>query len=60
MEYSLGDRVETKKTHPCGGKIWQIVRIGADYKLKCEKCGRLVMVTAEDLKKIVKRKIEQL
>ena len=60
MEYSLGDRVETKKTHPCGGKIWQIVRVGADYKLKCEKCGRLVMVTAEDLKKIVKRKIEQL
>lgn len=60
MEYSLGDRIETKKTHPCGGKIWQIVRVGADYKLKCENCGRLVMVTAEDLKKIVKKKIEQL
>lgn len=57
MDYGLGDRVETKKAHPCGGKVWQIVRVGADYKLKCEKCGRLVMVTAEDLKKIVKKRV---
>ncbi|MBQ2714173.1 MAG: DUF951 domain-containing protein [Clostridia bacterium] len=57
MDYNLGDRVETKKAHPCGGKTWEIVRVGVDYKLKCESCGRLVMISAEDMKKIVKRKI---
>ncbi len=55
MEYALGDKVITKKTHPCGGKEWEIVRIGADFKLKCLKCGRIIMITAEEMKKIVKK-----
>lgn len=53
--YSLGDIVETKKTHPCGGNKWEVVRTGADYKLKCLTCGRLVMFTPDELKKRVKR-----
>ncbi|HJA02309.1 MAG TPA: DUF951 domain-containing protein [Candidatus Gallimonas gallistercoris] len=53
--YSLGDIVETKKTHPCGGNKWEVVRTGADYKLKCLTCGRLVMLTPDELKKRVKR-----
>lgn len=57
MEYNLGDKVETKKAHPCGGKTWEIVRVGLDYKLKCINCGRIVMVAAEDMKKIVKRRV---
>ena len=57
MEYNLGEKVETKKAHPCGGKTWEIVRDGLDYKLKCINCGRIVMVTAEDMKKIVKRRV---
>lgn len=48
--YSLGDIVETKKTHPCGGNKWEVVRTGADYKLKCLTCGRLVMLTPDELK----------
>lgn len=56
MEYALGDVVETKKSHPCGGKLWEIVRVGVDYKLKCLNCGRIVMVPREGLKKIVKSK----
>ena len=53
--YSLGDIVEKKKTHPCGGNKWEVVRTGADYKLKCLTCGRLVMLTPDELKKRVKR-----
>lgn len=53
--YSLGDIVETKKTHPCGGNKWEVVRTGADYKLKCLTCGRLVMLTPDEQKKRVKR-----
>ena len=47
--------VETKKPHPRGGKLWEIVRTGADYKLRCLTCGRIVMLTPDELKKRVKR-----
>lgn len=50
---------ETKKTHPCGGKLWQIVRTGADYKIKCLTCGRVVMLTPDELKKRVRRIAEE-
>lgn len=38
MEYKIGDIVRTKKVHPCGSKLWEITRIGVDFKLKCEGC----------------------
>ena len=47
--------IETKKPYPCGGKLWEIVRTGADYKLRCLTCGRIVMLTPDELKKRVKR-----
>lgn len=50
----LGEIVETKKPHPCGGKLWEIVRVGADYKIKCLTCGRVVMLTHDELKKRVR------
>lgn len=55
MSMKLGDIVETKKPHPCGGSKWEIVRIGADWKIRCLTCGRLVMLSADELKKRVKR-----
>jgi hypothetical protein len=52
--FELGETVTTKKNHPCGGNKWEIVRTGADYKIKCLTCGRVVMLTPEELKKRVK------
>lgn len=52
--FELGAVVTTKKPHPCGGNRWEIVRIGADYKIKCLSCGRIVMLTPDELKKRVK------
>jgi hypothetical protein len=52
--YELGEVIITKKKHPCGGDRWEIVRTGADYKIKCLTCGRVVMLTPEELKKRVK------
>lgn len=55
----LGDIVEMKKVHPCGSKDWEIVRLGADIKIKCCGCGRIVMLERskfeKDIKKIVKQ-----
>ncbi len=59
MIYKIGDIIHTKKPHACGGNIWQVVRDGADYKIKCEKCGRTVMLTPDDLNKMTKKLIRQ-
>lgn len=51
----LGDIVTTKKNHPCGGNKWLVVRAGADYKLKCLKCGHVVLLDSNAVKKAVKK-----
>lgn len=55
MVYSLGDKVITKKNHPCGGNVWTIVRTGADVKLRCDKCGRVVLFSMPDFLKAIKK-----
>ncbi len=35
MIYEVGDVVKLKKPHPCGSYEWEILRIGADFRLKC-------------------------
>ena len=55
MEYNIGDIVKTKKAHPCGCKEWEIIRIGVDFKLKCQGCGHVVtMERPKALKTITK------
>ena len=59
MVYSIGDKVITKKKHPCGNDVWTIVRVGADYKIRCDKCGRVVMLSLSEFLKSVRQKVEQ-
>ena len=54
-DLQLGVVLETKTPQPCGGKEWEIVRTGADYKIKCLTCGRVVMLTPDELKKRIRR-----
>lgn len=42
--YEVGDIVTLKKQHPCGSKEWEILRVGADFRLKCAGCGHQVML----------------
>lgn len=54
-EYGIGSMVVMKKGHPCGENLWEVIRLGADIKIKCAKCGRMVMIPRIDFnKKIVK------
>ena len=53
--YDLHDIVEMKKKHPCG----VIVRMGADIKIKCTGCGRLIMMTRRDFEKRMKKVLEK-
>ena len=42
--YEVGDIVTLKKVHLCGSKEWEILRVGADFRLKCTGCGHQIMV----------------
>ncbi|MBX6350880.1 MAG: DUF951 domain-containing protein [Clostridia bacterium] len=44
LELHLGDVVRLRKPHPCGSDRWEIVRVGADLRLRCLGCGRLVLI----------------
>lgn len=57
MEYNIGDIVRTKKQHPCGSKLWEITRVGVDFKLKCQGCGHVVVLTREKALKIITKKM---
>ena len=47
-EIRMHDAVEMRKKHPCGSAMWTVVRIGADIKIKCDGCGRVVMMDRVD------------
>jgi len=51
----LGDIVELKKQHPCGGHQWRVLRTGIDFRIECLTCGRVVMVPRTKLEKAIKR-----
>lgn len=44
VPFAVGDVVTLRKPHPCGGKEWQIRRVGADLGMTCAKCGRRIMI----------------
>lgn len=44
IELLLGDVVRLRRTHPCGGSEWLVDRLGADIGLRCQGCGRHVMI----------------
>ena len=50
--YEVGDVVTLKKGHPCGSKEWEILRVGADFRLKCMGCGHQIMVPRKMVEKI--------
>lgn len=59
MDLKLGDRVEMKKQHPCGEKIFTITRVGMDIKLKCTGCGHEVMLPRSKAEKGIKKILER-
>lgn len=61
VKVNVGDIVEMKKEHPCANrtKLFEIVRVGADIKLKCLGCGNIVMLDRETFNKKVKKIVEK-
>lgn len=56
-EYKLNSHVIMKKGHPCGFNEWEIIRLGADIKIKCCNCGRIIMIPRIEFNKKLKKVI---
>ena len=54
MDIQVGDVLVMKKKHPCGSNQWTVLRIGADFKLRCKGCDHEVMGTRSKFEKNVK------
>lgn len=54
MDIRVGDIVKLKKQHPCGSKEWEVLRVGADFRLKCQGCGHQIMIARRQVEKNIK------
>jgi len=54
VDVQLHDLVRLRKPHPCGSTDWRVVRLGADIGLKCEGCGRRVLLPRSELERRIK------
>ena len=55
MDIRVGDILVLKKNHPCGACRWEVLRIGADFKLRCLGCGREVMGPRVKFEKMIRQ-----
>ena len=54
MDIQVGNTLVLKKAHPCGSKEWEVLRVGADFRLKCLGCGHQIMSPRRQVEKNIK------
>ena len=54
LKISVGDVLELKKPHPCGNKLFKVLRVGSDVRILCQNCGRDMTLDRIKLEKSVK------
>ena len=54
MDIRVGDILTLKKQHPCGSKEWEVLRIGADFRLKCKGCDHQIMIPRPQVEKNIR------
>ncbi len=59
LKIEVGDLLELKKTHPCGGKLFKALRVGSDVRIVCQTCGRDMTLDRIKLEKAIKRIAEK-
>ena len=55
MNVQVGDRVQMKKKHACGGSVFTVTRVGMDFKIRCETCGHEIMLPRRKCEKAIKK-----
>ncbi len=59
LKINVGNLIVTKKNHPCGGNRWIVIRTGADFIIKCEKCNHQTWISRVKLEKSIKEIISK-
>ncbi len=59
MDVRVGDKLIMKKQHPCGNNSFGVLRIGMDFRIRCEKCGREVLLPRSKVEKRIKKIIRE-
>lgn len=59
MDVRLGDILVMKKNHPCGCNRFAVLRIGMDFRIRCENCGHEVMVPRVKAEKSIKKIVRE-
>ena len=54
VKINIGDVLELRKSHPCGGNVFEVMRCGMDFRIKCLKCQKQVWVERDVLEKRIK------
>ncbi len=55
MKIKPGDKLELKKAHPCGYSLWEVLRVGQDFRIRCTGCGHQLMIPRIKLEKSIKQ-----
>ena len=55
MNILVDDLLTLKKAHPCGSCQWQVLRVGADFKIRCSGCGHEVMTARRKVERNIRR-----
>ena len=55
MDVRVGYKILVKKPHPCGANLFDVLRVGMDFKIRCTGCGREVMLPRAKIEKNIKK-----
>lgn len=55
LDVQVGDTIIARKNHPCGGHRFAVLRVGMDFRIRCEKCGREIMLARNKIEKNIKK-----
>ena len=55
MDIQVGDILTMKKAHPCGSQEWLVLRVGMDFKMRCQGCGHEVMQPRRKVEKMIRK-----
>lgn len=56
-DLELDDLIRLRKPHPCGSTDWAVVRLGADIRLKCQGCGRTILLPRREVARRMKTRL---
>ena len=54
MDIQVGNIIKLKKQHPCGSYEWEVLRVGADFRIKCLGCGHQIMISRKNVERSIK------